>query len=197
MCHTVRKITLWIWLLDINPQKLVILGKHYFVIPYFFWSKSEAIWDVMYKICNCRTVWQRSSIVQCDIGPPWYFGIIINIFWVEKYFCTTILDEFHLFFIFERSQTVVFLVRPHSVTCCFFWLSYFCTIKPGRWHGMAFVIVLPSTNHNFDDFAPASKNQECIFLCHTVTAVWTRIEMCRDFFVKASLTFFWRNNSSN
>ena len=29
------------------------------------------------------------------------------------------------------------------------------------------------------------------------TAVWTRIEMCRDFFVKASLTFFWPNNSSN
>ena len=55
---------------------------------------------------------------------------------------------------------------------------------------MVFVNVLPSTNHNFDDFAPASKNQECIFLCHTVTAVWTRIEMCRDFFVKASLTFF-------
>ena len=27
------------------------------------------------------------------------------------------------------------------------------------------------------------------------TAVWTRIEMCRDFFVKASLTFFWPNNS--
>ena len=29
------------------------------------------------------------------------------------------------------------------------------------------------------------------------TAVWTRIEMCRDFFVKASLTFFWTNYSSN
>ena len=29
------------------------------------------------------------------------------------------------------------------------------------------------------------------------TAVWTRIEMSRDFFVKASLTFFWPNNSSN
>ena len=29
------------------------------------------------------------------------------------------------------------------------------------------------------------------------TAVWTRIEMCRDFFVKASLTFFWPNNSPN
>ena len=30
-----------------KSQKLVILGKHYFVIPYIFWSKSEAIWDVM------------------------------------------------------------------------------------------------------------------------------------------------------
>ena len=41
-----------------------------------------------------------------------------------------------------------------------------------------------------------------IFNCHFFrasfhTAVWTRIEMCRDFFVKASLTFFWPNNSSN
>ena len=33
--------------------------------------------------------------------------------------------------------------------------------------------------------------------CLGLTAVWTRIEMCRDFFVKASLTFFWPNNSSN
>ena len=30
-----------------KSQKLIILGKHYFVIPYIFWSKSEAIWDVM------------------------------------------------------------------------------------------------------------------------------------------------------
>ena len=30
-----------------------------------------------------------------------------------------------------------------------------------------------------------------------LTAVWTRIEMCRDFFVKTCLTFFWPNNSSN
>ena len=29
------------------------------------------------------------------------------------------------------------------------------------------------------------------------TAVWTRIEMCRDFFVKISLTFFLPTNSSN
>ena len=30
-----------------KSQKLIILGKHYFVIHYIFWSKSEAIWDVM------------------------------------------------------------------------------------------------------------------------------------------------------
>ena len=30
-----------------------------------------------------------------------------------------------------------------------------------------------------------------------VTAVWTGIEMSRDFFVKTSLTFFLPNNSSN
>ena len=29
------------------------------------------------------------------------------------------------------------------------------------------------------------------------TAVWTRIEMSRDFFVKASLSFFWPNYSHN
>ena len=29
------------------------------------------------------------------------------------------------------------------------------------------------------------------------TAVWTGIEMSRDFFVKTSLTFFLPNNSSN
>ena len=33
---------------------------------------------------------------------------------------------------------------------------------------MVFVIVLPSTNHNFDDFAPASRNEKRIFCCHTV-----------------------------
>ena len=33
--------------------------------------------------------------------------------------------------------------------------------------------------------------------CLRHTAVWTRIEMCRDFFVKTTLTFFWPNNSSN
>ena len=35
------------------------------------------------------------------------------------------------------------------------------------------------------------------FLTCIVTAVWTRIEMCRDFFVKTSLTFVPPNNSSN
>ena len=36
-----------------------------------------------------------------------------------------------------------------------------------------------------------------VFSYNMCTAVWTRIEMCRDFFVKASLTFFWPNYSSN
>ena len=29
------------------------------------------------------------------------------------------------------------------------------------------------------------------------TAVWTRNEMCRDFFVKTNLTYFWPNDSFN
>ena len=36
-----------------------------------------------------------------------------------------------------------------------------------------------------------------INLTLTYTAVWTRIEMSRDSFVKTSWTFFWPNNSSN
>ena len=88
------------------------------------------------------TVGQRSSGVQCDISPPWYLGIIVNILWVEKYLCTTILDEFHLFFIFEKSQTVIFQQCRTVWHAVFSWLSYFWTGKPGRWHSMFLVIVL-------------------------------------------------------
>ena len=149
MCHTVRKITIWILMLDKNPQMLVFNGEILFShsVPFL-----EQIWDhfmmwlhhhiITSKNCNCRTVWQRSSTVQCDIGPSWYLGIIVNILWVEKYLCTTILDEFHLFFIFEKSQTVIFQQCRTVWHAVFSWLSYYWTRKPGRWHGMFLVIVL-------------------------------------------------------
>ena len=46
---------------------------------------------------------------------------------------------------------------------------------------------------------PHFGTEEILTLLHhtTSTAVWTRIEMSRDSFVKTSLTFFWPNNSSN
>ena len=47
-------------------------------------------------------------------------------------------------------------------------LSYFWTKKSGRWHNMFFVIVCTPTCHIFNDFAPASTNQNYIFRCHTV-----------------------------
>ena len=53
--------------------------------------------NITSKNCKCRTVGQRSSTVQCDIVPPWYLGIIVSIFIVEKRLRKTILDKFHLF----------------------------------------------------------------------------------------------------
>ena len=60
------------------------------------------------------------------------------------------------------------IFRLYSVTCRFFWLSYFWTRKPGMWPDMFFVIVLTKTNHNFKDFAPPLRNQKHIFWCHSV-----------------------------
>ena len=98
--------------------------------------------NITSKNCKCRTVGQRSSTVQCDIVPPWYLGIIVSILIVEKHLSKTILDKFHLFFIFEKSQTVIFQSGRTVWHAAFFWLSYFWTKKPGRWHRMFFVIVL-------------------------------------------------------
>ena len=98
--------------------------------------------NITSKNCKCRTVGQRSSTVQSDIVPPWYLGIIVRLLIVEKRFSKTILDKFHLFFYLWKVPNGNFSIRPYSVTCRFFWLSYFWTKKPGRWHGMFFVIVL-------------------------------------------------------
>ena len=59
--------------------------------------------------------------------------------------------------------------KQSCVTCHIFWLFYFWTGTPGRWPGMFLVIVWTLTNHNFNDFAPLSRNQNHIFRCHTVT----------------------------
>ena len=98
--------------------------------------------NITSKNCKCRTVGQRSSTVQCEIVPPWYLGIIVSILMVEKHISKTILDKFHLF-LSLKSPKRCFSIRVRTVWhAAFFWLSYFWTKKPGRWHGMFFVIVL-------------------------------------------------------
>ena len=54
----------------------------------------------------------------------------------------------------------------YNVTCYFFLLFYFWTVKPGRLLGMCFVIVWILTNLKFNDFAPPLRNQNHIFRCH-------------------------------
>ena len=98
--------------------------------------------NITSKNCKCHTVGQRSSTVQCDIVPPWYLGIIVSILMVEKHLSKTILDKFHLFFIFEKSQTIIFQQCRTVWHTVFSWLSYYWTRKPGRWQGMFLVIVL-------------------------------------------------------
>ena len=98
--------------------------------------------NITSKNCKCLTVGQRSSTVQCDIVPPWYLGIIVSILMVEKHLSKTFLDKFYLFFIFEKSKTVIFQSGRTVWHAAVFWLSYFWTKKPGRWHDMFFVIVL-------------------------------------------------------
>ena len=128
-----------------KSQKLIILGKHYFVIHYIFWSKSEAIWDVMLShhflitlqyLFNIRL---HIIIVSRGREPP--FGLLnvtkvqyrtvwhssSMIFWdchkhflggkilLHNYF-GRISSLFHLW----KVPTSSFLVRRYSVTCCFF-----------------------------------------------------------------------------
>ena len=82
--------------------------------------------NITSKNCKCRTVGQRSSTVQCDIVPPWYLGIIVSILIVEKHLSKIILDKFHLFFIFEKSQTVIF---SKAVQCDMSFFSGFPTFE--------------------------------------------------------------------
>ena len=137
----------------------------------------EQIWDHFMMWLHHHIITSKTATaVQCDkdlvpyscIGPPWYLGIIVNIILVEKQLCKSILDKFHIFFYLLKVPNSNFSVRPYSVTCRFFWLSYFWTRKPGMWPDMFFVIVLTKTNHNFKDFAPPLRNQKHIFWCHTV-----------------------------
>ena len=110
-----------------KSQKLIILGKHYFVIPYIFWSKSEAIWDVMLShhflitlqyLFNIRL---HIIIVSRGREPP--FWLLDEDCLVERVGGQVFIFD-HRWTLREPSRLQVFTFATSTLNYGVYWCSY-------------------------------------------------------------------------